>query len=94
MNVYQKKIEANLTIISELQEKNRALEKKWVEEFAPCAVGDRIEITGYSYNGKTMQVKSVFVSTNWGGWEYIIRGRVVKVNGEMGEQGAMNRVTA
>jgi hypothetical protein len=62
--------------------------KKNLVELAPHKVGDVIEANGYAFKGKKFQIDSVYVTEQYGRWEYRYAGRVLKADGTPGLQTA------
>lgn len=64
------------------------IRKAFAEQECPHKVGDTVDICGYSFKGKQMQVVAV-CPNEWdyyGKWKVI--GRVIKKDGTLGEQNA------
>jgi len=81
--------------IKQLDDAIHNLKKKVIEENCPVKIGDVVEVTGYSNNGKMMEIHSIELCNY--GWkethyEYKIKGKVIKKDGTVGKNNGENRI--
>lgn len=92
VKMVKEQVERLKELIKGVQEANDRLEsfKKELEATAPVKVGDVVEVSGYSFNGKKMLVGRVHLKDWWGRtrWEWAAAGKVIKKDGTPGEQTA------
>jgi len=79
--------------IKNLRDGREQLIKRFVEDNCPYKVGDDIEVTGYSFRGKTMRIGSIYLKKGYeffGGrpasYMFHYTGNIIKKNGDVGEQ--------
>ena len=83
--MYAKRIEEIDAGIKESQGKRKVVLAEWVDEHHPLAIGEVVEINGYSHKGKKMRVQSRGVEKIWENvWQWTASGHVYKINGKLG----------
>ena len=83
--MYAKKIEMIDVEIKALEEKRKSVLDEWIKKHHPCAIGDKVEVTGSSHRGKQMSVQHRSIRHGWkGNWVWTATGPIFKVNGKLG----------
>ena len=85
MNTFINEINVIDEKIKELSSDRKKLIGKWIESSHPLKIGDVVEVNGYSYQGKLMEVEKLGVEYDrFEGWTWTATGKVLKKNGEPG----------
>jgi hypothetical protein len=77
--------------INRLKEGKRVMFALYVEQICTHKIGERITITGYSFEGKQMQISSIKLIKGWtlsdkSPFYFKYTGNVINANGEAGER--------
>lgn len=79
--MYQAEIEKLENEIEKLNEKKKDIIQRWIKKEHPLKERKKVKVNGYSFTGKNMKVRSLYIYKDRQGWTWKATGPVLKKDG-------------
>ena len=89
---YFDKIKAQDRLIDEAKLEIERLKKEAIAALHPVKIGEKVIVTGYSFQGKEIAVDALRIDMKYSGYAFMAHGYVIKKDGKPGSQRGEHRI--